>query len=101
MVACIAWGSSSTFPTGPGDQCVWGCEFELLPSGTMRDAGGILHGVVGQRARKLSASKLEVVDGSVVMLGIRGTSTDQLLPHQQALIDSFQNVPQARHSFDS
>lgn len=101
MVACIAWGSSSTFPTGPGDQCVWGCEFELLPSGTMRDAGGILHGVVGQMARKLSASKLEVVDGSVVMLGIRGTSTDQLLPHQQALIDSFQNVPQARHSLDS
>lgn len=101
MVACIAWGSSSTFPTGPGDQCVWGCEFELLPGGTMARASGILHGVVGQRARRLSATKLEVLDGTVVMLGIRGTSTDQLLPHQQELMDSYQNVPQARQTLDS
>lgn len=101
MLACIAWGSSSTFPTGPGDHCVWGCEFELLPSGTMRDARQILHGVVGQRARKLTPSKIELLDGAMVMLGIRGTSTDQLLPHQQELINSYQAVPQGRQSIDS
>ena len=57
--------------------------------------------MVGQRARKLTPSKIELLDGAMVMLGIRGTSTDQLLPHQQDLINSYQAVPQARQSIDS
>lgn len=45
---CLAWGQPSVFAVN--DATIWGCQFELLPGGSMINAPCTLRGVVGMAA---------------------------------------------------
>ncbi|MEY3463026.1 MAG: hypothetical protein RLZZ468_804 [Cyanobacteriota bacterium] len=88
----ITWGHAKVFDAAP-DVTIWGAEFQLLPAdGTMARPAEILGGVLGHRCRRVSSSQIELLDASTVLLGTRGTPTDALREHQEAIMRSFQAV---------
>lgn len=99
---CIAWGEPEAFQveglddadaTATADSVLWGREFDLLPTGTMANAHLMLHGLLAVRARKISGLQIEITDDRVLMVGTRGTNTDDLIEHQEVLLDLFSALP--------
>lgn len=85
----IAWGQMSLYEV-PGGGHVWGREFQILPAGTMAQATGMLHGLIGADARPLDGGRAEVRTGSPVKLyGCRGTETGDLMAYQNELCEAF------------
>lgn len=87
----VAWGGVTAFELGDG-QVIYGCAFELLPTNTMRDAKQMLRGVLGQPVRRISATKFEILDGSLVLTGILGCDRAKLLPFRDELVRSYQST---------
>jgi hypothetical protein len=48
----LAWGDRNLYQLPDGGH-LWGREFQVLPSGSMFGAGGILNGLIGVDARPL------------------------------------------------
>jgi hypothetical protein len=112
-VECIAWGepeafrvedlAESTTPS-PDGLLLWGREFDLLPTGTMANAHLMLHGILGVPARgigatqmEIGATQMEITDDRVLMVGTRGTNTDDLIPYQDLLLQLFSDLPISQH----
>lgn len=101
-MTCIAWGEPEAFQiegledagtTATADSVLWGREFDLLPTGSMANAHLMLHGILALRARRISATQVEITDDRVLMVGTRGTNTDDLIKHQEVLLDLFSALP--------
>lgn len=89
MELCLAWGELQLFQVPAGGH-VWGREFQILPSGTMGNTSGVLHGLIGIEARPIDATRAEVQPGSPLLIyGTRGTDTGALRRFQDELADGF------------
>lgn len=98
MELCLAWGELQLFQVPTGGH-VWGREFQILPSGTMGRAGEVLHGLIGMKARLISATKAEVERGSPLLIyGTRGTDTGALSRFQDELADGFSEQAEQRQA---
>ena len=82
MAAIIAWGEPALHLT-PDHQHIWGRAFEILPSGTMLGADGLLQGVIG---RGIALAGIDT-SAEILLCGIGLTATEELLPFRQQLVD--------------
>jgi hypothetical protein len=88
-LTAMAWGELNLYEL-PSEGHLWGREVQLLPSGSMFGAEGVLHGLVGVAAKPLGRGKCEIdPSASLVIYGIRGTEPDQLRPYQDELAEEF------------
>jgi hypothetical protein len=94
----MAWSQLSLYALPDGDH-VWGSEVQLLPSGSMFGAEGVLHGLVGLPATPIAGNRCEIdPTASLVIYGVRGTEADQLRPYQDELADQFSAQQLAREA---
>lgn len=91
LAITIAWGPLQTFDVD-GQLLIQGRRFEVLPGGTMFRASGVLSGVVGLALRRLTATKFEVMDSRLTMIGWAGTSRDALLPLSKQIGEAYQRA---------
>jgi hypothetical protein len=88
-MSSTAWGDLHLYEL-PGGAHLWGREFQVLPSGSMSQAGGVLHGLIGVDAKPLGGGKAQVNPGApLICYGTRGTETALLEPYQDELCESF------------
>jgi hypothetical protein len=94
----MAWGDISLYAL-PGGDHVWGREVQLLPSGTMAGAHGVIHGLVGVAATPIGHNQCKINASSpIVIYGLRGTDADQLKPFQDELAKAFNAQQAAREA---
>lgn len=93
----IAWKAPELYEL-PDDRRLWGREFQLLPGGSMLRAGEVLHGLIGTELMPCGwGRRRELPDpGDVPLLicGINGTDTDDLLSYQEELIAGMDARPE-------
>lgn len=87
----FAWGNPSVFEVNGAP--VWGCQFELLPGGSMMNATCILLGVVGQPA-SLDDDGAEpiyrtVPGGNLAIWSTADTEPSDLVPFQEEILQSY------------
>ena len=88
----LAWGDRNLYQLPDGGH-LWGREFQVLPSGSMFGAGGILNGLIGVDARPLDEGHCEIRNGSRLMVyGVRGTDTGELEPYHDDLAEAFNEL---------
>lgn len=75
-----------------GQLLIQGRRFEVLPDGTMLKASGVLSGIVGLALRQVTATKLEVMDSRLTMIGWAGTSRESLLPLSKEIGEAYQRA---------
>jgi hypothetical protein len=63
----------------------------------MANAHLILHGILGVPAKEVGATQMEITDDRVLMVGTRGTNTDDLIPYQDLLLQLFSDLPISQH----
>jgi|GEM_PF-1942910 hypothetical protein len=88
---CLAWGQPSVFAVD--QDTIWGCQFELLPGGSMINAPCTLHGVIGlQAAPDPDAAEpiYRTVPGAQLAIWASAeTEPDDLMPHQAEILQSY------------
>jgi hypothetical protein len=72
----LAWGPINLYKL-PNGKYLWGCEFELLPAGTMFAAAVILRGVAGLDARPLDDNRCVIASDANVKVYAMGDTTNQ------------------------
>ena len=96
-IPAVAWGELC-FTETQEPTAIWGHRFELLPTGSNKDAKSALHGVMGFRCKITGDERGVLVgDGKIVMCGMMGTKSDDLKEFQEYLAESFTGV---RETFD-
>lgn len=94
----VAWGNASVYELPDGGH-IWGREFQILPSGTMAGAAGVLHGLIGLPAEMVGRKRCQVrSDGRLLIYGTRGTDTGCLRGYQDELADGFNAQQVAREA---
>lgn len=94
----LAWGELHVYELPDGGH-IWGREFQILPSGTMRDAGNVLHGLIGLKAELIDRKRCQVEPGKPLLIyGTRGTDTGVLRQYQDELADGFNEQAAQRQS---
>lgn len=88
MAITIAWGALDTFDIGD-QMVVQGRRFDLLPAGTMLQASGVLHGVMGLPLRQIGPAKFEVLGASFALVGWAGTPRESLLPFAEQILAAY------------
>jgi len=85
----LAWSDVNLYRFPDGVH-LWGCEFELLPTGSMFAAKSILHGIVGVAAEMLDESRCQVCADSGIEVYAMGETTDgELEGYRQDLEEWF------------
>jgi hypothetical protein len=85
----LAWGALNVYQLPNGGH-IWGREFQILPSGTMANAAGVLHGLIGLEAEMVDQRRCQVQpDKPLLIYGTRGTDTGVLRAYQDELADGF------------
>ena len=91
MIACFAWGSPSVFRVNDGT--IWGCQFELLPGGSMLNAVVALQGVIGLDAVADPDAAEPIYrtapGASLAIYATADTEPWQLIPYQDQVIESY------------
>ena len=85
----LAWSAINLYRL-PSDGHLWGCEFALLPAGTMFAANAILHGIIGVPAEPMSGGQCTINEGAkAIIIGTRGTSARELEGYTDDIADGF------------
>lgn len=85
----MAWGDLNLYELPDGGH-LWGREVQVLPSGSMLGARGVIHGLVGITAEPVDGSRCQVWPSSPLLIyGVRGSTPDQLRPYQDELAEAF------------
>lgn len=88
---CFAWGTPSVFEVN--DQTIWGCQFEILPGGSMLNAPCTLTGVIGLAATAdpYAAEPIyrTVPGASLAIYAAGNTEPWELVMHQEQIVQSY------------
>lgn len=91
MVDSFAWGAPSVFRVD--DRTIWGCQFELLPGGSMLNAACTLQGVIGLDAIADPDGAEPIYrtapGASLSIYATADTEAWQLIPYQDAVVESY------------
>lgn len=86
----VAWGEPNLYRLA-GDEHLWGREFEILTGNSMMPPRNLLHGLIGVDAVPLEGGmECQIKQGSpLVIYGMGDTTTDELMPYQDLLVEGF------------
>lgn len=98
MALAIAWSKANLYDLQDGSH-LWGREFQILPSGTMLGAAGVMDGLIGCAAKPISQYKCEIRNGATLLAyGIRQTDTEDLKPYLDELCELFNALQTAQQA---